>query len=361
MSAHARLSPSGAVTWMTCPASVRVCRDLPDERSVYAEAGTALHTAAEAWLQTGTAPAGLAGEDLEAVKVCVEYAHALPGGKFIEQRVTLIPDTVWGTADLIVIDGDTLHVVDWKFGQGVRVEAPGNKQLRIYGAAALAEYDFLGPFAAVQLHIVQPFLNHVSTATYSASELSAFAAEVSVAVEATHAPDAPFVVTEAGCRFCRARHTCKARADHYTRIALDEFGPLPGADTLSDDELARLYPQLDGIVRWANDLQAHMLAQAATHGATYPGLKLVEGRSVRRITDDVEAFKRLTEAGYDEEDISDLKLKGIGALEKLVGKKNLPELLDGLLIRPSGKPALVTEDDPRATLNTGEALFPEAL
>ncbi len=45
--AHARLSPSAAERWMTCPGSVKLSEGREDKGSAYAAEGTAAHELAE--------------------------------------------------------------------------------------------------------------------------------------------------------------------------------------------------------------------------------------------------------------------------------------------------------------------------
>lgn len=152
------------------------------------------------------------------------------------------------------------------------------------------------------------------------------------------------------CQFCKARHTCRARYDANLKLATEEFGETPKGVELSDEDLAAIYPRLDAFIRWASDLQAFCLARAEA-GTRLPGLKLVEGRSIRRFTNDEAVIERLREEGYDDYEVMNTKPKGITELEKLLGKKKFAELLSDYLVRPSGKPVLVTEDDPRPELS----------
>ena len=91
--------------------------------------------------------------------------------------------------------------------------------------------------------------------------------------------------------------------------------------------------------------------QAATRGEKVKGWKLVEGRSVRVINDPETAIERLKAVGFSMEDITNSKLKGIGDLERLVGKKPLAATLDGLIVKPQGLPTLAPESDKREELS----------
>lgn len=158
------------------------------------------------------------------------------------------------------------------------------------------------------------------------------------------------------CRFCKARHTCRARADAMIAAVAD----MPKGDHLLDTELAALYPKLDEITRWANDLQSYALSRAES-GVKLAGLKLVEGRSVRTWTNDAAVRNALTDAGYDEEDFITTKLAGITTVEKLVGKKEFAGQFGHLTTKPAGKPTLVSVEDKRPELSNHDMAVSELL
>ena len=83
---------------------------------------------------------------------------------FIEARVSLeaVVPGAFGTADVIAKDKrGMLHIIDWKFGDGVPVEAEGNYGLGFYAGCAMYDTDpemeeFTSSITGVVLHIVQP-------------------------------------------------------------------------------------------------------------------------------------------------------------------------------------------------------------
>jgi len=158
------------------------------------------------------------------------------------------------------------------------------------------------------------------------------------------------------CRFCKARHSCRARADMMIATVAEQ----PKGDLMGDAELAAIYPKLAGIVAWANDLQDQALKRAET-GVKLPGLKLVEGRSVRSWADDAKVADRLLSNDFKPAQIYATKLLGIGAIETLLGKKKFTVLLDDLITKPPGKPTLTTIEDKRSELSTHDAALAELL
>jgi hypothetical protein len=158
------------------------------------------------------------------------------------------------------------------------------------------------------------------------------------------------------CRFCKARHTCRARATSM----IAAVGDMKKGDHLNDDELAALYPMLSDVVRWANDLESYCLTRVEG-GNKLRGLKLVAGRSTRRWADEGAVIAKLTDAGYSPDQYSSTKIEGITAIEKLVGKKKFAELLGDLITKPPGKPTLVPETDQRPEISNHDMAVSELL
>jgi hypothetical protein len=92
--------------------------------------------------------------------------------------------------------------------------------------------------------------------------------------------------------------------------------------------------------------------QEAVKGTSWPGLKVVAGRSVRKIADAEKAQALLQDAGFGEDDIlKPRELKTLTALEKLVGKKKFGELMGEVIDKPPGRPTLVDESDKRPAMD----------
>jgi hypothetical protein len=158
------------------------------------------------------------------------------------------------------------------------------------------------------------------------------------------------------CRFCRAKNTCRARAEEYLRLAQMEFKAPP---LLSDEEIAEVLKVADELAKWSADVYAYAQDEAVTKGKKWDGFKLVEGRSNRRYTDEEEVAQAAQKAGYT--DIYKKTLIGITEMERLLGKKKFAEILGKLVYKPQGKVTLVPESDKRQEIAaaTAEADFKE--
>lgn len=372
---HARLSASSAHRWIHCPGSVELSAPYvdTDESTVYAEEGTVAHelaewklrralgdkrTASAAKLKKIQASPFYSGEMDEATDYYRDTVleHFAAAGEspelMIEQQFTLtdwVPEG-FGTSDAVIIGGDTIQVIDLKYGKGVKVDARGNEQLRLYGLGAASLFLDLYDFTTVRMTIIQPRLDHVSTEELPLSELLRWA-EDTVRPQAKKAMgDSDEIATGDWCRWCPAKAVCRKRAEENLELARYDFQPGPA---LTTEEIGDILCRAEELVKWAGDIQAYALQQALA-GAHYDGWKLVEGRSTRKYADDLQVAAALTGAGYDEAMLYERKLLGITAMEKLVGKKKLTEVLGDLIVKPAGKPVLVPASDKREEINTAK-------
>lgn len=361
---HSRLSPSASRRWLHCPGSVPWEAELPDESSEAADEGTAAHLLAEARLKNNSALLEKAQsspyycEAMEsAIDTYVDYIHELTtkgAMRFIEARLDIFPPDCWGTSDCVICLGDTLHVVDLKFGKGVRVAAEGNPQCLLYAWGAVKAYDYLFDFKRVCMHIVQPRLDSVSCWEIEMGELAeriaAMLPRVQAAREAADTGRGDLCAGE-HCRFCKAASRCATRA----RWAVIELlNAIDGEREVTSDSIGHILTVLPAIEKWIKAVKDGAF-EAAMRGTPIPGYKLVAGRATRKITDCDEAARRLIAAGFAPEQV--YALRGLTDLERAVGKKELTRVLDGVLVRGEARPTLVSASDPRSAWSAAAADF----
>lgn len=374
MSLHATLSPSSAERWISCPASVRMAESVPEgEDSVYAREGTAAHALAEimarhqllnglttaklnkelaAWRKEFDILDEAEAEMTEHAQAYVDYLRerleANPDSQLLlEQRLpTGVPDS-WGTSDAVIVSPIVVESVDFKYGLGVRVEAVGNPQVRLYGVGALDTYgDLLGDVKLVRVTIFQPRLDHVATEEISADELRAWRQDVVLpAAKLALGPDAPFGPSEDACRWCPVSGRCKAQMEFVT---LRDFGT--PAELLEPEELAEALEQIPLIRAWCTAVEDYSLNRVYSEGKPIPGYKVVMSGGQRKVVDEPGAIEALRSLGYTDEQILNVKVKGIGELEKLL-KKSFSDVLGDFVKKGEGKPSLAPDDDPRGTVD----------
>lgn len=379
--AHAKLAPSAAARWLECTAAPALEAGYPDETSIYAEEGTLAHSFAEAAAKysTGQAKVGRYKSTLAKLKKqelfspeMIEHAEAYASNvaellhaaqkktpdAFCDVEVKLdltewIPDG-FGTADCVIIADDTITVIDYKYGKGVAVEARKNPQMMIYALGALAKYSALYDIELVNMEIIQPRLGGMNGWTTTAAELTAWAENtLKPAAEEAASGAGKFCPSEQACRFCKARGECRARADQIVRV-FDEAPEL--TNTLTNDEIGNLLEKAKDMETWLKDLKDTAFKKLSD-GEQVFGWKLVEGRSVRKITDEDLVGNRLAEYGVPDEVIFPRKLCSITMIEKLLGKKDAAEILDGCIEKPKGSPTLAPASDKRPEYKHADAIL----
>ena len=93
------------------------------------------------------------------------------------------------------------------------------------------------------------------------------------------------------------------------------------------------------------------------HGKQWRGYKVVEGRSIRKYTDETAVIEAANAAGYH--DIFRRTLLPITEMEKLMGRQKFAKILGGLVVKPAGKPTLVPISDKRPPISSVQNDFHE--
>lgn len=372
MPKHALLSASASKQWLNCPPSAKLCAEQEDRASPYAQQGTDAHELCEYKVLSALGKSGrdptenLEFYDAEMENCTEEYRNyvmeQLEEAKklckdpivLVEQRLDFskwVPEG-FGTGDCLIVADDVLHIIDFKYGLGVLVEAEHNPQMMCYALGALDIYDGIYDIKTVKMTIFQPRRDNVSTCTMAKDELLTWA-------DTVLAPTAKLAFAGEGefkagdhCTFCKVKATCRKRAEYNLELAKYDF-EMPA--NLEDTEIAAILPRVDDLVSWVNDIKEYALQQALS-GTKYDGYKVVEGKSNRRYTDEAAVAFAVKDAGFDP---YEKKLLGITSMTSLLGKKKFNELLGGLIEKPQGKPTLVPETDKRPALNTAKDDFKE--
>ena len=364
---HAILSASSSHRWMNCTPSARLEREFADRETEAAAEGTAAHALCEHKLRRALKMRSrkpVSKYDCDEMDAYtdgyVEFVlEQLTQAKLecadplvlIEQRLDFscwVPEG-FGTGDCLIVADKLLHIIDFKYGQGVLVDAEENPQMMLYALGALRLFDSLYDITEVSMSIYQPRRENVSTWTILVEELNTWAENVlKPKAELAHKGEGEYL-PGSWCQFCKAAVKCRARAEEKLQLARFEFAPPP---LLSDEEIEEILGKLDDLTKWANEIQAYAQDAAINHGKVWQGFKLVATRTNRRYTDEETVVKAANEAGYY--DIFKKSLIPITEMEKLMGKKNFTTILGSLVEKPLGRPTLVPVTDKRPALtNTG--------
>lgn len=371
-SKHAILSASSSHRWLNCNPSARLEQEFADRETEAAAEGTAAHALCEhklrrALKQQSRKPIsqydcdemdGCTDGYVQFVLETIAEARQVCADPIIniEQRLDFscyVPDG-FGTGDCVIISDKTLNIIDFKYGQGVLVEADHNPQMMLYALGALRVYESLYDIDEVAMTIYQPRRENISTWTIPVAELKLWA-------EDELKPKAALAYEGKGdyhpgpwCTFCRAAVKCRARAEEKLRLAQYEFALPP---LLSDAEIEEVLDKLSDLTSWANEIMEYAQDAALNHGRQWKNWKVVEGRSNRMYTDEQAVITTSNAAGYH--DIFRKKLLPLTEMEKLMGKQNFQTILGGLVHKPAGKPTLVPMSDKRPPIASANTDFNE--
>lgn len=381
MAKHALLSASGAHRWLECTPSAQLEQQFPNTTSEYAEAGTAAHELAELTTRyfIGEMPEADYENrrdelskgpyyDAEMQECAVDYARFVLGrlknaqancaDAFVELEVKVdfskyVKDG-FGTGDCIIVADNTLEIIDFKYGKGVRVDAEENPQMKLYALGALLKYNTLYDFSAVCMTIFQPRLSgEPSTYELTVEELLDWAENyVKPRAELAYNGEGDFAPADDVCKFCRAKAQCKARAEKNLKL----FDESPDLQLITVEEAGKILEKASDIQAWLSDLE-NLVTTTLLNGSPVSGWKMVEGRSNRKFVDETKVVEALKAAGYEEALLYDRKLISLTQMEKGFGKKAIAEVLEGLIIKPQGRPTLAPETDKRPEYKPEEQIL----
>ncbi len=368
MGNHAILSASSSHRWLHCLPSARLELEFDNTSGTAAEEGSAAHALSEHKLKKALhirSKRPISDYDSDEMEECtdayvafimeqVELAKQICNDPIvlIEKRLDFscyVPEG-FGTGDCLIISDDRLHIVDFKYGMGVLVDAVDNPQMKLYALGALEIYDSLYDINEVSMTIFQPRRENVSTWTVPIEELKVWAEEElkPKAVKAYNG-EGEYIPGD-WCTFCKAAVRCRARAEEKLKLAQTEFKMPP---LLTDDEIEEILFILPDLTKWANEITAYATDAAVNHGKEWHGFKVVEGRSIRKYKDENAIADKAEASGY--KDIYRKSLIPMTEMQKLMGKTKFEEILGDLIYKPPGKPTLVPNSDKRPAMNVADA------
>lgn len=361
--AHALLSASSAHRWLACPPSAVAAEAYPAQDTDFTREGTLAHEIAEAYARdpglVSHSAERLQPEMVECAKGYSDYIQELTKSDdaivLLEQRVDFspwVPDG-FGTCDCILIQGDTLTIIDYKYGVGVAVSAVDNPQMKLYALGALNDYGIALDVSKVEMHIYQPRINNISVDSLTVSELLEWAETVVKPTAETACKGEGQYTAGEHCKFCphagRCRQLTKICTEyvetHSLRVAVPVLAPHEVAEVLAMEPLVAL---------WLKRVKAQALT-TLLDGGEVPGYKVVEGKlGNRKWVDELQVAEKLQAEGYQLNDITETKLLSPAAMDKSIGKKKVAELLDSLIDRAPGAPTVVPASDKRPVYNRAD-------
>lgn len=369
---HALLSPSAAHRWMNCTAAPLLERDVEDKSSTFAEEGTLAHAYCAKKLKEFL---GLSVDEEKAeIAQLDEQYHSGEMDEYTDTYKTIVlekfnaaraktkdaqllvevkldfshyvPDA-FGTSDAIIIADGVMEVIDFKYGKGVKVSAVENPQMMIYALGAWDLFNFEYDIRKVRMTIVQPRIDNLSEFELDAADLINWAVD-ELQPKANEAYAGGKQKPGNWCQFCKVKANCKA----LSSMCIEAQQANPDPRKISKEVMeSTILPLLSTFKTWLTGVEEYSLEQAL-NGVQYQGFKIVEGRSIRKITNPNAVMELLGKEGFAKEAyIKPTELRSITDLEKLIGKKRFGAICAEYINKPQGKPTLVPESDKRPAFN----------
>ncbi len=374
MGNHALLSASSSGMWLNCPPSARINGQFEDVESEAAKEGTLAHALCE--LKVNKQLQGLAIKKKDFTEIRKNDLYDKSMEEYTDQYVEYIDEIIhsskekyfisveekvdyseyapegFGTADCIIVQGTDLHIVDFKYGKGVFVDAEENSQLMLYSLGALRKYELLFDVKNIYMHIFQPRLDNVSKFMVTKEVLLLWGESIKDIAKKAYSGEGEL---KAGkhCTFCKGKGACRARAEKNLELAKEDFKQPP---LFTNDEIGGILKKAEDLASWVNDIKEYAKSQLLA-GAEVKGWKLVAGKKTRKFVDADKAFDKLEENGFERELLFEKKPLSLTAVEKQVGVKTFKKLLGdmGLVVKSAGSPTMVPEEDKREALKISSA------
>lgn len=366
---HAVLSPSSSERWLNCTPSARLSDAEGSKTSKYAEEGTTAHELAEHVLgcwSDGTflpecdeipVPGNIASnkyyseEMKEAISHYVDFVtgefYEMQKGPFggsvatyLEEKLDIskyAPES-FGSADVSLVSEQMLHIIDLKYGKGVKVPAE-SPQFKMYALGVLAKFGG-SKVKRIRMSVAQPRLKHFETVEVDVRDLLDWAEKVLRPKAKLAYEGKGEQVVGSWCQFCPVKATCRAQKDEIAH----DFEEHPDTLVMTDEEITDMLGKLDRYRSWLESLNQYAYSEAMK-GKKWDGYKLVEGRSARKIVDPDKVRDKLLNT-YLEDEVLNISLKGITDLEKLMGKKVFAAKIGEYVKSQPGAPKLVPDSHP---------------
>lgn len=374
------LNPSSAERWTTCTASPHFILEnwdrLPPSDTVFSREGTTAHSVASALLLGQPLPKVLDEYNFPTPITTEMHQHgwdyseyveglktSAKSDKMVEQKIPL-----WymigrnAIVDAAVFNRHhSLHIVDYKYGEGVIVSTEGNLQLIIYAFSVAKVYDLPKDFP-ISLHIYQPrgrnaddSPSHTWQATWGEiEELGERIKSAAIAIQ-EKSKGLQFRPSDKACQWCPAKGFCDARRE----ALINDIAPVKQAlsrvqtthlsspHILTPEQLAIVVQKGAALKKWIDDANSYALEYMKA-GNHLEGFKLVLSRGGNRYwANPVQAAKLLAKTILREDEIYEKKLIGPAAVEKKLGKDRMTTALTNLISRPPGNPVIAPADDKR--------------
>ena len=206
--------------------------------------------------------------------------------------------TIFGTVDRVIIKGDHVDLVDFKFGVGEIDDADMNIQGQAY---LLGVMDKFPELQTATVHFLIPRRDEVLTHNYTRADMEDIRLRINMIVEKAELENAEAIPNTEGCRYCKHKLSCPALSDKMLPLAkkysasVEDFemslwGNYSPEKVDDPMVLSKMLNVAQVVDKWQAAAKKQALKLAVEEGAEIPGYDLHYRNASMGIEDAQEAF-----------------------------------------------------------------------
>ena len=236
--------------------------------------------------------------------------------------------TIFGTVDVVIIKGDHVDLVDYKFGRGEIDDSDINIQGQAY---LLGVMDKFPKLQTATVHFVIPRRDEILTYYYKREDMEDIRLQITLIVEEAEAENAEAIPNSEGCRYCKHKLSCPALSDKLLPLAkkysesVNDFemalwGNYSPEKVEDPMVLSRMLNVAQVVDKWQAAAKKQALKLAVEDGEDIPGYNLHYRNATAKIEDAQEAFEALEHIMTPEDFMSACSVS-VSALAKKYAEK----------------------------------------
>jgi len=236
--------------------------------------------------------------------------------------------TIFGTVDRVIIKGDHVDLVDFKFGIGEIDDADMNIQGQAY---LLGVMDKFPELQTATVHFLIPRRDEVLTHDYTRADMEDIRLRINMIVEKAELENSEAIPNTEGCRYCKHKLSCPALSDKMLPLAkkysasVEDFemslwGNYSPEKVDDPMVLSKMLNVAQVVDKWQAAAKKQALKLAVEEGAEIPGYDLHYRNASMGIEDAQEAFDAVSHIMSAEDFMGACKVS-VSALAKKYAEK----------------------------------------
>ena len=211
--------------------------------------------------------------------------------------------TIFGTVDVVIIKGDHVDIVDYKYGRVEVDDANENIQGQAY---LLGVMDKFPKLQTATVHFILPRRDEILTHSYKREDMEDIRLRINLIVEKAELENREAIPNSEGCRYCKHKLSCPALSDKllplakkYSESVTDfemtlwgNYSPEKVEDPMV---LSRMLNVAAVVDKWQAAAKKQALKLAVEEGEEIPGYNLHYRNATAKIENGQEAYDAISD------------------------------------------------------------------